>query len=101
MAIIIDEEQQYKKSSFMRLLTWVGFIIIVIVAAYYIFFKAPDSVTITPTGAIGTIAPIAQSSFNPNEVTNSAVFQGLKSTITLPTPQGPAALGRPNPFIAP
>jgi hypothetical protein len=58
-------------------------------------------VTIPASGTLGTIAPIAQTELHPETVMQSPAFQTLKSTIALPSPQGPAAVGRTDPFIAP
>ena len=81
---------------------WVVFLLIIVAAAYYIFFAAPELVVIPPSGGgLDAIAPIATLSVHPQTVVQSPEFQSLQSTITPPTPQGPAGVGRPNPFIAP
>jgi hypothetical protein len=99
MAIIIEEEQ--KKSNLFGIIGWLVFLAIAGAAVYYVFFAQPELVPISASGTIGTITPIAQTSLHPETVVQSSAFQALKSTITLPTPQGPAGVGRTNPFIAP
>ena len=99
MAIIIEEGG--KKNNLLGIIGWLVFLGIAAVAAYYVFFAQPQLVVLPSTGAIGTITPITQSNVQPSTVTQSAAFMALHSTITLPTPQGPANVGRPDPFIAP
>jgi uncharacterized membrane protein YjjP (DUF1212 family) len=99
MAIIVEEEQ--KKSNLFGIIGWLVFLAIAGAAVYYVFFAQPELVTISASGTIGTIAPIAQTSLHPETVVQSSAFQALKSTITLPSPQGPAGVGRTDPFIAP
>jgi hypothetical protein len=99
MAIIVEEEE--KKSNLFGVIGWLLFLIIAGAAVYYVFFTQPQLVTIPATGTIGTIAPITQTALHPETVIQNPAFQALKSTIALPSPQGPAAVGRPDPFIAP
>jgi hypothetical protein len=99
MAIIVEEEQ--KKSNLFGIIGWLVFLAIAGAAVYYVFFAQPGLVTIPASGTLGTIAPIAQTSLHPETVVQSPAFQTLKSTITLPSPQGPATVGRTDPFIAP
>jgi len=99
MAIIVEEEK--KKSGLFGIIGWLIFLVIAGAAVYYIFFAQPQLVTIPASGTLGAIEPIAQTSLHPETVVQGAAFQVLKSTITLPTPQGPAAVGRTDPFIAP
>jgi len=99
MAIIVEEEQ--KKSNLFGIIGWLVFLVIAGAAVYYVFFAQPELVTIPASGTLGTIAPITQTALHPETVVQSPAFQALKSTITLPSPQGPAAVGRTDPFIAP
>jgi hypothetical protein len=100
MAIIIEEEKN--RVNIFRLLGWLAITLIVVAGAYYIFFAAPELVTISPPASFQNITPIAQLPLRPEDVLNSQPFQALKSPpFPLPTPQGPAAVGRSNPFVAP
>lgn len=99
MAIIVDEGE--KKTNLFGIIGWVVFLGIAAAALYYVFFAQPQLVVIPATGSLGTIAPITQNAVQPNTVIQSPSFQALTSTIPLPTPQGPAPVGRTNPFIAP
>ncbi len=99
MAIIVEEEQ--KKSGLLGIIGWLVFLAIAGAAVYYVFFAQPELVTIPASGTLGTIAPITQTALHPQTVVQGAAFQALKSTITLPSPSGPAAVSRPDPFIAP
>lgn len=99
MAIVVEEGE--KKNNLLGILGWIVFLGIIAAAVYYLFFAQPQLVVIPSTGTIGTIAPITQAAASPSAVMQSPAFQSLRSTITLPTPQGPAAVSRPDPFIAP
>jgi hypothetical protein len=100
MAIVVEEERN--RVNLGRLLGWVVFLIVVGVAVYYIFFAAPELVTISPPAGVQAIEPITQFTLNPADVLNSATFTSLKPpSFPLPTPTGPATVGRSNPFIAP
>ncbi len=99
MAIIVEEGE--KKTNLLGVIGWLVFLGIAGAAIYYVFFAQPELVAIPSTGSLSTIAPITQLSLHPETVIQSPAFAVLKSTVTLPTPQGPAAVGRPNPFIAP
>ncbi len=99
MAIIVEEEQ--KKSNLFSIIGWLMFLAIAGATIYYVFFAQPELVIIPASGTIGTIAPITQTALHPETVVQNPAFQALKSTITLPLAQGPAAVGRTDPFIAP
>ncbi|HUC02151.1 MAG TPA: hypothetical protein VMA75_04615 [Candidatus Paceibacterota bacterium] len=99
MAIIVEESG--KKGNLWGIFGWLVFFVVAAAAVYYIFFAQPQLVTIPSNGTIGTIAPITQLSLQPQTVVQGAAFEALKSTIPPPTPQGPAAVGRPNPFVSP
>jgi|SRR6185437_1752671 len=99
MAIIVEEEK--RKSNIGMIVGWVVILGIVGAAVYYVFFAAPELIEIPATGALSTIAPIAQVSLHPEDVINSAGFTALKPGIPNPTSTGPSAVGRTNPFIAP
>jgi hypothetical protein len=99
MAIIVEEGK--KKNNLLAIAGWVLFLAIVGVSAYYIFFTEPQLVPIAATGTLSTIAPIANIKLDPQTIVSSTQFESLQSDITLPTPEGPTPVGRPNPFIAP
>lgn len=99
MAIIVEEGE--KKTNLFGIIGWLVFLGIAGAAVYYVFFAQPQLVVIPSTGSLSTITPITQTALQPNTVMQSAAFEALTSTIPLPTPQGPVAVGRPNPFIAP
>lgn len=100
MAIIIEERKS--RASLVRLIGWLAVIVIIGVAAYYIFFAAPQLVIVSPSGGLQSIAPISQVTLHPEDVLNSPAFQSLKiPAFPLPSPQGPAAVGRVNPFVSP
>jgi hypothetical protein len=98
MAIIIEENKN--KVDGVRLLGWLGIIIVIGAAIYYLFFAAPEAVVISPPANFTEIAPLAQVNLNPEDVLNSAAYTALKAPpFALPTPQGPASVGRPDPFV--
>jgi hypothetical protein len=99
MAIIVEEEK--KKTNILGIAGWVVFIGLVLAVIYYIFFASPTLVVIPASGAISTIAPIANANLNPQGIVSSTQFESLQSNITLPTPESPASVGRANPFITP
>lgn len=99
MAIIVEEGE--KRGNIFGIVEWVAFLIIAGIAIYYVFFSQPELVIIPATGNIGAVAPIAQVSLHPETILQGAAFQALTSTIALPTPQGPAQVGRTNPFVSP
>jgi hypothetical protein len=98
MAIIITEEGK-KKSSGLAVVGWLIILAIIAAAVYYIFFAQPQLVSIPSTGNLSVIAPLTQLSANPQSVIHSQAFQALHPSVTLPTPQGPAGVGRSNPFL--
>ena len=99
MAIVIEEG---KKTNILRIAGWLVIIILICAAIDYVFFAAPESVVITPPANFQYVAPLAQVSLHPEDVLNSPAFQSLKApSFPLPTPKGPAAVGRTNPLIPP
>jgi len=99
MAIIVEEDKG--KSNIGKIVGALAILGIIGASVYYIFFAAPELVIIAPTGALSTIAPIAQVSLHPEDVINSASFQALKPGIPAPSSTGPGTVGRSNPFILP
>jgi hypothetical protein len=99
MAIIVEEGE--KKTNIFAIIGWVIFLGIVLATVYYVFFAQPQLVVIPSTGSLNAIAPITQVALHPDAVIQNPEFQALHSTVTLPTAQGPAPVGRTNPFIAP
>ncbi len=99
MAIIVDEGE--KKGNVLGIFGWLIFLGIVAATVYYVFFAQPQLVPVTASGSLSAIAPIAQLALHPESVVQGPAFQSLVSSVPLPTPQGPAAVGRSNPFIAP
>jgi hypothetical protein len=99
MAIVVEEGE--KRTNILGVIGWVVFLGVAGAAIYYVFFAQPQLVVIPSSGSLSAIAPITQISLHPETVVQAPAFQALKSTITLPTPQGPAAVGRADPFIAP
>ena len=98
MAIVIEEGQ--KKSNLLAIVGWLVFLAVAGGAVYYIFFAQPQLVSIPASGNMSVIEPLTEGSVDPQSVIEGKAFQSLKSTVTLPTPQGPAAVGgRSNPFI--
>jgi len=101
MAIVIEENGSSNRNGIFGIIGWLVFLAIAGVAVYYVFFAQPELVSIPATGSLGTIAPIAQLSLDPQSVVNSPAFQALTSTIPLPTTSTPATVSRPDPFLAP
>jgi hypothetical protein len=99
MAIIVEEEK--KKSNIIGVVAWIAFFVIVGTAIYYIFFAAPVATVPTATGNLSTLAPLASTTLQPQNLVNTPAFVALHSPIPNPTPQGPVSVGRQNPFIAP
>jgi hypothetical protein len=99
MAIIVEEGE--KKSNLLGIIGWLIFLGVAAAAIYYIFFTQPQLVAIQGNGNLDAIAPITQEAASPTTVMQSAAFMALKSTIALPSPQGPAGVGRANPLVAP
>jgi hypothetical protein len=100
MAIVVEEEKS--RINIIRLLGWLAILAIICAAIYYLFFAAPELVIISTPASFQNIAPIAQVTLHPEDVLNGAAYQSLRPpAFPLPTPQGPASVGRQNPFIAP
>ena len=100
MAIIVEEEKS--SINLIRLVGWLVVLGVIAAAAYYIFFAAPGIVKVTPPASFESISPAAQFTLQPEDVLNSPAFQALKAPpFPLPTAQGPAQVGRTNPFLSP
>jgi hypothetical protein len=99
MAIVVEEG--VRKNGLIGIAGWLAFVAIVAGAAYYIFFAQPDVIPIPASGNLSVVAPLAQFSTSPVGVVQGKAFLSLKNTIPLPQPQGPAGVGRSNPFITP
>ncbi len=100
MAIVIEEEKN--NLDLFRLAGWAAIIVVLVVAAYYIFFASPELVIISPPASVQSLPPVTEFTLQPDAVLASPAFQLLKPpSFPLPTPQGPAAVSRPNPFVAP
>jgi hypothetical protein len=100
MAIIVEEGEK-NNGKILSAIGWLIFFGIVAAAAYYVFFAQPELVVLPSAGSLSTIAPITQLALHPDAVIQNPAFQVLNSNITLPTPQGPAPVGRTDPFVAP
>jgi hypothetical protein len=99
MAIIVEEGE--KKNNTIAIIEWLVLLCVAGAAVYYIFFAQPQLVTIPAAGNVGMIAPITQAALQPNTILQSPLFMTLTSTVALPSSQGPALVGRADPFIAP
>jgi len=99
MAILVEEEK--KSSGVLALLGWLVVIGIIFASVYYVFFVVPPSAVILPTGNLKNISSVSQLNVNPQDVLGSGEFQSLKQYVAPPVATGPAAVGRPNPFLAP
>ena len=99
MAIIVETEK--KNSNILAFFGWLVVFGIIIAAIYYIFFVAPPSATILPTGTLQSVEALPVATVNPQNLTGSEQFQALKQYIGQPTSTGPVSVGRPNPFVAP
>ncbi len=98
MAIVVEENKN--RVNVVRLLGWLGILVILGASVYYVFFAAPEVVVILPPSNFEYVMPLAQVTLHPEDVLNSAAFQSLKPpSFPLPTPQGPAAVGRSNPVV--
>ena len=100
MAIIVDEGGK-KSGNILGIVGWLIFLGIAAAAAYYVFFAQPSLVVIPSGGNLSTIAPITQLALHPEAVIQNPAFQALHSSVSAPTPQGPAPVGRTDPFVAP
>jgi hypothetical protein len=100
MAIVVEEERS--KVNIIQLLGWFTVLGVVGASLYYLFFAAPDLVVIPPPPSFTAVAPLSSISVSPESVLNSPAYTALKAPpFPLPTPQGPAQVGRVNPFVAP
>jgi len=99
MAIIIEEEK--KSQGVISLLGWISVLIMLVAAAYYLFFTPPPVVIATTPSNLKVLVSIAGSNISPATVLQSPTFQSLKQNVAPPSPTGPAAIGRDNPFVSP
>jgi hypothetical protein len=97
MAIIVDEDKN--KANIFRIFGWIGILIILGATVYYVFFSAPEIVVISPPASFQYVTPLASVTLHPLDVLNGAAYLSLKSTVPLPTPTGPVAVGRTDPFL--
>ena len=100
MAIVIEEEKS--RVSIAGIGGLVIFVAVVAAAVYYIFFAAPELVPVPLPQGYEDIAPAAGFNLNPENVLAKPPFTDLQMpAFPLPTPGGPAPVGRANPFVAP
>ena len=99
MAIVVEEDR--KQSHIFAIAGWFVIFIMIAATAYYLFFAPPTVTPATPSGGLGSIAPLASSPVQPQSVEQNAALTALHTTIAAPTSTGPAAVGRSNPFLAP
>ena len=95
MAIIIEEER--RGMSPLRILTWLIILGTIGFASYYIFFKHPQVVDVVVDPGLKNTAQLSTIKLNRATIDNDAVYNSLKSYITVPT-EGQA--GRLNPFLS-
>ena len=101
MAIVVEENNK-NRANLVRILGWVGILVLFGAAIYYVFFAAPEVVVISPPANFQYVTPLASATLHPEDVLNSPGFQSLKSpSFPLPTAQGPAGVGRSDPFLSP
>lgn len=98
MAIVIEGEKKGIDWGFiLGIFCIVG---IIGVAVVYLFFVNPDAVQqLTTTPDQQRLAEFSKSKLRPEEVLNSAEFQALRTTATVPTPSE-AEIGKVNPFLS-
>ncbi len=99
MAIVIEEEK--KTSHVWNLLGWFVFLGVIALAVYYVFFAVPPATIVPMPSNLSAIAPLAASSLSPQSLEQNPSLQALHTTIAQPSAQGPAPVGRPNPFVSP
>lgn len=95
MAIIIEEEK--KGIGFTTILVWLIILGVIAFAAYYLFFKQPDIIDIVAPPVLDKTSELSKIKLNRATIDNDAIYNSLKSYITVPkdTPQG-----RLNPFLS-
>ena len=99
MAIVIEEEKN--RTNIMGIAGWLVFFAIIVAAAYYVFFAPAESIIISPPANLASITSVSQVAFSPQSVTSDKTFQSLQQYVPSPSAQGPATIGRANPFIPP
>jgi len=99
MAIIVEEEK--KIGSIVRIVGWLAVLVILGVAIYYLFFVAPPSAAVpTPVG-LSNLTSLSKVNIASGSVAQTQQFLSLQQYIPSPSAQGPAGVGRTNPFLAP
>lgn len=100
MAIVLEEEKS--SLNLVRIIGWTAIVVVLVIAAYYIFFASPELVIISPPASFQSLPPVTEFTLQPGDVLSSPAFHSLvQPSFPLPTPQGPATVGRPNPFLVP
>jgi hypothetical protein len=99
MAIIIEEERTSR--GIISFLGWTSIVAILLIAAYYAFFAPPPTVIVMPPADSKNLLSISIASLDAQDIVQGGAFQSLKQHVPLPSPTGPAGVGRANPFVAP
>lgn len=97
MAIVLENEKKNIDWSFiLGIMAVVG---IVGSAIVYLFFVNPEAVQQLTTPEQKTIDEFSKLRFRPEEILNSAAFQGLRTVVPMVAPSD-AEIGKLNPFAA-
>ncbi len=93
MAIVVEQEK--KKANWITILSVVVFLAVVFFGGYYLFFKQPELIDVVAPAELERLRAISSVRFNPREVVDSPIFQGLRDFAgTAPSPR----TGKANPF---
>jgi hypothetical protein len=93
MAIVV--EQETKKVNWMTVISVVVFLAVMFFGAYYLFFKQPELIDVVAPAELERLSALSSVRFDPRDVVDSPVFQGLRDfsgTVT------PPRTGKANPF---
>lgn len=93
MAIIVEQEK--KKVNWITALSVAVFLVVVFFGGYYLFFKQPELIDVVAPAELERLRVISSVRFDPREVVDSPIFQGLRDfagTVTAPQ------TGKANPF---